>query len=212
MRMLKELRPQRILPTVSNHSHRLHHIDNIAKLEYQVRDSQKRAAWRAERGAAEKRWVAEELPKQVSDAISPMKRFASQISRSPREKAMYLKSRFRQVFAKVYRLHRFGVSLEEVKRGEVFPKAPLSGELARAFLMATKSGDAVAVQRLLRRDRHLVHQFDSVLAADAARPDGAALGREARLLRADRTAARKRRGRPRAGLPRTEPFALLLPK
>lgn len=211
-RMLKQLEPQRILPTVSNHSHRLHHIDNIEKLEYQVRDAQKRAAWRTERGAAEIRWATQELPKQVSAAIVPMKQFAGQIARSPRERALHLKSRFRQVFAKIYRLHKFGVSLDEVKRGKVFPKAPLSSELARAFLMAAKSGEADAVRRLLGRDRYLVHQFDSVLAVEAARPDGAALGREAKPVRVERGAAGERSRRARGRLPREKRVGLLQPK
>ena len=191
-RMLKDHKTAHIVPAVSSKTHRLHLLDNIEKLEYQVRDAQKRAAWRAERAELQKKWATEEVPKQVAAAIAPMAQFAAQIGPSPVERAAYLKSRFRQVFAKVYRLHRFHISLDEVKRGRVFPKTPLSSKDARAFLMAAKAGQAEVVRGLLLKDRHLVHQYDSVGGPDPARPDGAALGGEERPVRSQPGAARVR--------------------
>ncbi len=211
-RMLKQHEPQKILPKISNFTHILYHIDNIEKCHYQVRDSQKRAARRTERAQMDIQRATQELPFQATEALLPMKQFASQITSNPRKRNAYLKTKFKQVFAKVYRLHRFNISLDDVKQGKIFPKAPLTSKLSRAFMMAVKSGETDTVQRHLLEDKHLVHQFDSVASPHPALPDSAALGCQTRILSSERTAAGERSRHPRSRLSRKNSSALLLLK
>lgn len=82
-----------------------------------------------------------------------------------RKNKLAAKSRIKALKRIVYRLaslELFGLTLEDIKERQPFPKDPFQGKHALSFIRAVKLGDIDQVQRMLSSNRYLVYEYDLV--------------------------------------------------